>query len=61
MQAGQALPIQATRAAVSVALAVTLGHFINDAYGAMLTPLSPAIRSQYGVSIAAVARRARVV
>ncbi len=51
MQAGQALSTQATRAAVSVALAVTLGHFINDAYGAMLTPLSPAIRSQYGVSM----------
>ena len=60
MQAGQALPIQATRAAVSVALAVTLGHFINDAYGAMLTPLAPALRSQYGVSIAAVTLLASV-
>lgn len=60
MQAGQALSTQATRAAVSVALAVTLGHFINDAYGAMLTPLSPAIRSQYGVSIAAVTLLASV-
>ena len=60
MQAGQALSPQATRAAVSVALAVTLGHFINDAYGAMLTPLAPAIRSQYGVSIAAVTLLASV-
>ena len=60
MQAGQTLSTQATRAAVSVALAVTLGHFINDAYGAMLTPLAPAIRSQYGVSIAAVTLLASV-
>ncbi|WP_425145842.1 MFS transporter [Deinococcus sp.] len=50
----QAATIQVTRGAVSIALAVTLGHFINDAYGAMLTPLSPALRGQYGVSIAAV-------
>ncbi len=60
MQAGQAIPVQATRAAVSVALAVTLGHFINDAYGAMLTPLAPALRSHYGVSIAAVTLLASV-
>ena len=45
---------QATRGAVSIALAVTLGHFINDAYGAMLTPLFPALRAHYGVGIAAV-------
>ena len=60
MQASQAIPVQATRAAVSIALAVTLGHFINDAYGAMLTPLSPALRSHYGVSIAAVTLLASV-
>lgn len=38
----------------AIALAVTAGHFINDAYGAMLTPLGPALQSKYGVSIAAV-------
>jgi FSR family fosmidomycin resistance protein-like MFS transporter len=38
----------------AIALAVTGGHFINDAYGAMLTPLMPALQSKYGVSIAAV-------
>ncbi|GGJ83578.1 MFS transporter [Deinococcus aquiradiocola] len=60
MQARQAGPTQAARGAVSIALAVTLGHFINDAYGAMLTPLSPALRGQYGVSIAAVTLLASV-
>lgn len=40
--------------AVSIALAVTAGHFINDAYGAMLTPLTPALQSKFGVTIAAV-------
>ncbi|MEF2279872.1 MFS transporter [Deinococcus sp. YIM 134068] len=44
----------ATRHATAVAVAVTAGHFINDAYGAMLTPLTPALQSKYGVSIAAV-------
>jgi FSR family fosmidomycin resistance protein-like MFS transporter len=43
-----------TRQATAVALAVTAGHFINDAYGAMLTPLTPALQSKFGVSIAAV-------
>lgn len=33
---------------------MTAGHFINDAYGAMLTPLTPALQSKFGVSIAAV-------
>ncbi|RJF72830.1 MFS transporter [Deinococcus cavernae] len=33
---------------------MTAGHFINDAYGAMLTPLTPALQQKYGVSIAAV-------
>ena len=37
-----------------VATAVTLGHFINDAYGAMLTPLGPALQGRFGVSIAAI-------
>ncbi|MFC4453853.1 MFS transporter [Deinococcus sonorensis] len=45
---------------VSIALAVTLGHLINDAYGAMLTPLAPALRGQYHVSIAAVTLLASV-
>ena len=40
--------------AVAVAVAVTAGHFINDAYSAMLTPLTPALQTRYGVSIAAV-------
>lgn len=44
----------AARHATAVAVAVTAGHFINDAYGAMLTPLTPALQSKYGVSIAAV-------
>ncbi|WP_407540583.1 MFS transporter [Deinococcus radiomollis] len=60
MQAGQAVQVQATRSAVAVALAVTLGHFINDAYGGMLTPLAPAIRAHFGVSIAAVTLLASV-
>lgn len=42
------------RQAVVLALAMTAGHFINDAYGAMLTPLTPALQQKYGVSIAAV-------
>jgi MFS transporter, FSR family, fosmidomycin resistance protein len=39
---------------VVIATAVTLGHLINDAYGAMLTPLGPALQSKFGVSIAAI-------
>ncbi|KEF35695.1 fosmidomycin resistance protein [Deinococcus sp. RL] len=51
----QAAPARiATRHATAVAVAVTAGHFINDAYGAMLTPLTPAIQGKFGVSIAAV-------
>lgn len=37
-----------------IALAITAGHFINDAYGAMLTPLAPTIQAKFGISIAAV-------
>ncbi|MEW6420353.1 MAG: MFS transporter [Deinococcota bacterium] len=44
----------ATRHGAAIALAVTAGHFINDAYGAMLTPLTPALQGKFGVSIAAV-------
>ena len=44
----------ALRHGTAVAVAVTAGHFINDAYGAMLTPLAPALQSKFGVSIAAV-------
>lgn len=43
-----------SRYAAAVALTMTAGHFINDAYGAMLTPLTPALQSKFGVSIAAV-------
>ena len=43
-----------TRHAAAIAVAVTAGHFINDAYSAMLTPLTPALQAKYGVSIAAV-------
>ncbi|MDL2345120.1 MFS transporter [Deinococcus sp. MIMF12] len=51
----QAAPARiAARHATAVAVAVTAGHFINDAYGAMLTPLTPALQSKFGVSIAAV-------
>ncbi|MVN86100.1 MFS transporter [Deinococcus sp. HMF7620] len=46
--------LPAARHAAAIALAVTAGHFINDAYGAMLTPLTPALQAKYGVSIAAV-------
>lgn len=60
MQARTSITVPATRAAVAVALTVTLGHFINDAYSAVLTPLAPAIRGQYGVSIAAVTLLASV-
>ncbi len=45
---------RAVQNATAIALAVTAGHFINDAYGAMLTPLTPALQSKYGISIAAV-------
>lgn len=44
----------ALRHGTAVAVAVTAGHFINDAYGAMLTPLAPALQGRFGVSIAAV-------
>ncbi|ADY25988.1 major facilitator superfamily MFS_1 [Deinococcus proteolyticus MRP] len=37
----------------AVAVAVTAGHFINDAYGAMLTPLLPELQSRFAVSTAA--------
>ncbi len=47
-------------AAASIALVVTLGHFINDAYGAMLTPLGPAIQAHFGVTIGAVTLLASV-
>jgi len=60
MQARTSITVPATRAAVAVALTVTLGHFINDAYSAVLTPLAPAIRGQFGVSIAAVTLLASV-
>ncbi|WP_309573304.1 MFS transporter [Deinococcus sp.] len=55
-----AATLTATRHAAAIALAVTAGHFINDAYGAMLTPLTPAIQSKFGVSIAAVTLLASV-
>lgn len=38
--------------ATAVALLMTLSHFFNDAYGAMLTPLMPALQQKFGVSIA---------
>lgn len=44
----------ALRYSPAIALAVTAGHFINDAYGAMLTPLTPLLQSKFGVTIAAV-------
>ncbi len=46
--------LSTTRHAAAIAVAVTAGHFINDAYSAMLTPLTPALQAKYGVSIAAV-------
>ncbi|GHF56825.1 MFS transporter [Deinococcus metalli] len=52
--------VTAARHATTIAVAVTAGHFINDAYGAMLTPLTPALQSRYGVSIAAVTLLASV-
>lgn len=45
---------RSAQTAASIALIVTLGHFINDAYGAILTPLGPDLRLRFGVSIAAV-------
>ena len=30
---------------------VTLGHFINDSFASLLTPLLPQIREQYGIDI----------
>ncbi|WP_034385025.1 MFS transporter [Deinococcus sp. YIM 77859] len=44
----------AARHGTAIAVTVTAGHFINDAYGAMLTPLTPALQGKFGVSIAAV-------
>lgn len=44
---------RASNHAAAVALAVTLGHFINDAYGAMLTPLLPELQSRFAVTTAA--------
>lgn len=38
----------------AVAVAVTAGHFINDAYSAMLGPLGPAVQDRYGTTITAV-------
>jgi FSR family fosmidomycin resistance protein-like MFS transporter len=38
--------------AIAVLAVLSLGHFVNDAYTAMLTPLLPEIRTAYGVSIA---------
>lgn len=51
MSVASSVPVRYTPA---IALAVTAGHFINDAYGAMLTPLAPALQSKFGVTIAAV-------
>lgn len=42
----------AAPSAVAVLAVLALGHFVNDAYTAMLTPLLPEIRAAYGVSIA---------
>ena len=50
----QAAVTSVSRHSAAIALAMTAGHFINDAYGAMLTPLTPALQSKFGVSIAAV-------
>ncbi|WP_189004816.1 MFS transporter [Deinococcus malanensis] len=54
MQARSAVTAPVARHATAIAVAVTAGHFINDAYSAMLTPLTPALQAKYGVSIAAV-------
>lgn len=51
---------RAAHNAATIALVVTLGHFINDAYGAMLTPLGPDIASHFGVGIGAVTLLASV-
>lgn len=44
-----------------MAVAVTAGHFINDAYAAMLSPLGPDIQRLFGTSIAAVTLLASVL
>lgn len=45
--------VSPSASAAAVALgALTLSHLVTDAYTALLTPLLPAIRSQFGVSIA---------
>ncbi|ADV68518.1 MFS transporter [Deinococcus maricopensis] len=46
--------------AAAIALTVTAGHFMNDAYGALLTPLGPDLQAQYGVTIASVTLLASV-
>lgn len=37
--------------ALSVIVLMTMSHFVNDAYGAMLTPLLPALAGKFGVGI----------
>ena len=39
-------------ATTATLVAVTAGHFVNDAFTALLTPLLPALRESFGVSIA---------
>jgi FSR family fosmidomycin resistance protein-like MFS transporter len=49
----EARDVRAVAPSVVAILAVlSLGHFVNDAYTAMLTPLLPEIRAAYGVTIA---------
>ncbi len=51
----------AANTGATVAVAVTLGHLINDGYSAMLSPLGPRIQEHFGSSIAAVTLLASVL
>lgn len=43
------------RGSTAILVAVTGSHFVSDAYTAILTPLLPELRAEFGVSIAATA------
>jgi len=43
------------RGSTAILVAVTASHFVSDAYTAILTPLLPELRTQFGVSITATA------
>lgn len=55
-----ALRQRALGSGVAIATVITVGHALNDAFGALLIPLSPAISERFGLSLAAVTLLASV-